>query len=324
MTRTAPKLDPAEQHIWVDSPLVGRSVFLRYLPPARPTAAADRVVVYVHGGTFSSALSVAHRFDGGSWRDELCAAGFHVWALDFHGFDRFSDPPPGMEQSADSQPPIGRAAEASRQLEYAARFIRERHGGGRVSLVAHSWGSIVAGRFAGRCPELIDRMVMFGPIARRQPMAEPVRLPGWRLISLQNQWDRFTEGVPRDAAPVLSRRHFDEWGERYLDSDPDSRTRSPASVKVPSGAFQDIFDAWAGEMAYDPGLIRAPVAIVRGEWDNMCTDADASWLFNALATSPMRRDIKIGRGTHLLHLEENRRALYRETETFLLGDDSAG
>jgi len=27
-------------------------------------------------------------FDGRSWRDELCAAGFHVWGLDFHGFGR--------------------------------------------------------------------------------------------------------------------------------------------------------------------------------------------------------------------------------------------
>jgi hypothetical protein len=94
---------------------------------------------------------------------------------------------------------------------------------------------------------------------------------------------------------VLLRRHFDEWGERYLGSDPESRTRSPAAVKVPSGAFQDIFDAWAGELAYDPRLVRAPVAIIRGEWDAYCTDADALWLFDALKRSPEKRDIKIGR-----------------------------
>jgi hypothetical protein len=94
-------------------------------------------------------------------------------------------------------------------------------------------------------------------------------------------------------------------------------------VKVPSGAFQDIYDAWFGELAYDPSLIRAPVAIIRGEWDAMCTDRDARWLFNALSASPMRRDIKIGRATHLMHLETNRYALYRETEAFLLGPDTA-
>jgi hypothetical protein len=91
--------------------------------------------------------------------------------------------------------------------------------------------------------------------------------------------------------------------------------------KVPSGAFQDIYDAWAGELAYDPGKIRAPVAIIRGEWDDMCTDGDACWLFDALSASPLRRDIKISRATHLMHLEENRFALYREAAAFLAGGD---
>ena len=117
------------------------------------------------------------------------------------------------------------------------------------------------------------------------------------------------------------RRHFEEWGERYLDVDPESRTRSPAAVKVPSGAFQDIYDAWSGELAYDPSLVRAPVAIISGEWDAMCTDQDARWLFDALTDSPMRRDVKIGRATHLMHLEASRYALYREAEAFLLAGD---
>jgi len=182
------------------------------------------------------------------------------------------------------------------------------------------WGTIVSGRFAARCPELVDRLVFFGPIASRPRRSDPVRLPAWRLISLQDQWDRFVADVPEGELPVLARRHFAEWGEAYLDIDPDSRARSPGSVKTPSGAFQDIFDAWAGELAYDPAQVRAPVAIIRGEWDSMCTDEDARWLFDAFKSSPIRRDIKIARATHLMHLEENRHALYRETQTFLEGE----
>jgi pimeloyl-ACP methyl ester carboxylesterase len=181
----------------------------------------------------------------------------------------------------------------------------------------------VTGLFAGRCPELIDRLVFFGPIARREPAGERIRLPGWRLISLEDQWNRFTETVPTGEPPVLRRRDFEEWGERYLDVDPESRTRSPPAAKVPSGAFQDIYDAWSGELAYDPKLVRAPVAIIRGEWDTMCPDRDARWLFDALTASPTRRDVKIGRATHLMHLETNRRALYCETEAFLSGRDVA-
>jgi len=307
------KLDRREQHFHIASSHAGLSLFLRYLPASHD---GDRVVLYVHGGTFPSALSIAHRFDGRSWRDELCAAGFDVWGLDFHGFGR-SDPYPEMAAPPDQAAPLGRAEDASRQLEQAVRFIRARHRSGRFGIIAHSWGTIVSGLFAGRCPDLVDRMVFFGPIARRSPKNDPVRLPAWRLISLQDQWDRFTETVPKDAVPVLSRRHFDEWGERYLDVDPQSRTRSPAAVKVPSGAFQDIFDSWAGKLAYDPRLVRAPVAIIRGEWDAYSTDEDARWLFDALGGSPDKRDIKISRATHLMHLETMRYALHRESIAFL-------
>jgi pimeloyl-ACP methyl ester carboxylesterase len=314
------QLDPRETHFRIASPQRGLDLFLRPMAPSRTITPAPRAVLYVHGGTFPSALSIAHRFDGASWRDALCRAGFHVWGLDFHGFGE-SDPYPEMMEPAEAHAPLGRAAACSRQLEAAVRFICAHHAVPRLSLIAHSWGTIVAGELAGRCPELVGRLVFFGPIARRDPRGERQRLPGWRLISLQDQWDRFVADVPAGAAPVLSCRHFDEWGERYLDSDPASRSRTPPAVKAPSGAFQDIYDAWAGELAYDPGQIRAPVAIIRGEWDGMCPDADARWLFEALSASPLRRDIKIGRATHLMHLEENRFALYREAETFLGGGD---
>jgi pimeloyl-ACP methyl ester carboxylesterase len=318
IAKVAPKLDPREEHVEVPSPLPGRTLFLRRLPPRRPNGKA---VLYVHGGTFPSALSVAWRFDGRSWRDALSDAGFDCWALDFHGFGCFSDPYPEMAEPAQRHPPLGRAAAASRQLEAALRFIAARGSPAPLSLVAHSWGTIVAGALAGRCPELVDRLVFFGPIARRASAGERVRLPAWRLISLADQWERFTADVPPGEAPVLSERHFRDWGEGYLDVDPASRERTPPAVKVPSGAFQDIYDAWAGELAYDPALIRAPVAIIRGEWDGMCTDADALSLFRGLRAAAMRRDIKIGRATHLMHLESGRHALHRETSTFLSGED---
>lgn len=321
--RAGQRLDPNEQHFRIPGPISGLRLFLRYAPPTRQPNDATKVVLYVHGGTFPSALSIAHRFDGRSWRDELCAAGFHVWGLDFHGFGNLSDPYPEMAEPAELHGPLGRAESASRQLESAMLFIAEHHGVSRVSLIAHSWGTMVAGRFAGRSPELVDRLVFFGPIAQRLRDGTPQRLPAWRLISLKDQWDRFVADVPQGEAPVLSKGHFEDWGERYLDVDPESRARSPATVKTPSGAFQDIFDAWGGRLAYDPALVRAPVAIIRGEWDSYCTDDDARWLFDAFKASPVRRDVKISRATHLMHLEENRYALYREAETFLSGADAA-
>jgi pimeloyl-ACP methyl ester carboxylesterase len=75
-----------------------------------------------------------------------------------------------------------------------------------------------------------------------------------------------------------------------------------------------------GKLAYDPGQVRAPVAIIRGEWDSMCRDADARWLFDGLSNSTVKRDVKISRATHLMHLEQSRYAFYRETQTFREGE----
>jgi pimeloyl-ACP methyl ester carboxylesterase len=121
---------------------------------------------------------------------------------------------------------------------------------------------------------------------------------------------------------VLTRAEFETWAARYLDSDPESRGRTPPGVKVPSGPFVEILRAWHGELAWEPGLVQAPTAILRGEWDGLATDADARWLWGALAHAPIKRDVKIGRATHLMHLEAMRPALWAESIAFLAGQDS--
>jgi pimeloyl-ACP methyl ester carboxylesterase len=316
-----PKLDPREQHFRIPGPHQGLQLFLRRLEPVDGQA---HPVLYVHGGTFPSALSIAHRFDGYSWRDALCEAGFDVWGLDFHGFGS-SDRYPAMDERPEAHASLCRAADAAEQVAAGVRFILEYSGRHRLSIIAHSWGTLPAGRIAGAYPHLVDRVVLFGPIARRTPAGDqkPPTAPAWQIVTLADQWSRFIEDVPANEPPVLSRAHFDEWGERYLDSDPGSRNRDPVGVKVPTGPFNDIRHAWHGEFPYDPGLVRAPVAVIRGEWDGLIPDADARWLFDALAASPDKRDIKIGRATHLMHLEAMRHALYRESIAFLLAGDQA-
>lgn len=299
-------------------------LFLRRLVSGNQSRGNRRSVLYIHGATFPSALSVAHRFDGRSWRDALCDAGFDVWGLDFYGFG-YSDRYAEMEAPADENPPLCVAADAAAHIAAAAGFILAHDRLPCLSLIAHSWGSMAAGKFAGNHPSLVDRLVLFAPIAQREPSAHASlpNGPAWRIVSVADQWARFVEDVPPDEPPVLSRAHFDEWAQRYLDSDPQSRSRDLAGVKTPCGPFTEILRAWHGELAYQPARVSAPAAILRGAWDALVTDADAHWLFDAFSHSPVKRDVKIGRGTHLMHLETMRPALWRECVTFLLGDDVA-
>jgi pimeloyl-ACP methyl ester carboxylesterase len=318
----APRLDDREQHFRIPGPREGMSLFLRFLPAEKTRFRPRRAVLYVHGATFPSALSIAHRFDGKSWRDALGEAGFDVWGLDFYGFGH-SDRYPEMDQPPADNAALCVAADAAAQLEAAIRFILVHQNIGRLSLISHSWGSMPAGLFAGRHPALVDRWVLFAPIGRRGPRHDeaPASFPAWRIVTAEDQWNRFVEDVPANEPAVLSRVHFEEWAQCYLDSDPESRSRDPAGVKTPLGPFSEIIRAWHGQLAYDPGQVRAPVAIIRGEWDGLMLDDDAKWLFDAFSQSPVKRDIKIARGTHLMHLEAMRPALWRESVNFLHGDD---
>lgn len=277
-----------------------------------------RPVLYVHGSTFPSALSVMFKFGGRSWADDLNDAGFDVFGLDFAGYGgsgRYPDTP-GKEAR-------GGADEAAEQIERAVRFIMKETGARRVSIIAHSWGTVAAGRFAGVHPELVDKLVFFGPIAQREGPASQEPIPTYNFVTTEAQHARFIVSVPAGESPVLMERDFPAWAQTYLDSDPESRTRTPPSVKVPAGPDADLAQAWSGRLPYDPALVQAPTLIVRGAWDPITTDADASWLKQALSRSPKVEDVIVPRATHLMHLEEGRIALYAATRAFLQNENAA-
>ncbi len=170
---------------------------------------------------------------------------------------------------------------------------------------------MVTGRYAGRRSELVDRLRCSSvPSRGGRARASRRSCPGWQADLAEGPVGALhrsgAEGCRAGAvAPPTA-----DGASVISTGDAASRTRSPAAVKVPSGAFQDIFDAWAGEHIYDPGLVRAPVAIIRGEWDNYADDADAHGLFGALRATPEARHQDRPRHASM-HLEAMRGALYR-------------
>jgi len=217
--------------------------------------------------------------------------------------------------------PLGRAEVASQQIAAAVDYIRETRAMARVSLVAHSWGTLAAGRYAGDHADQVDRLVLFGPVALRALPGTPADSMAWAVVTEADQRRRFYGYVPAGEPPVLAPRHFAEWGPAYVASDPTAASRTPPSVVVPNGPGADIDQAWRGQLPYDPARISAPTLIIRGAWDVVTTDADARWLYDALTAAPVKRDVKIDRATHVMHLERGRRQLYREVSGFLAGGD---
>ena len=242
---TTKQLDPREEHFRIPGPNDGMSFFLRFLPASGRGSAPQRSVLYVHGATFPSALSIAHRFDGRFWRDELDDAGFDVWGLDFYGFGH-SDRYPEMIEPDDSASPLCGAHDAAKQLEVAVRFIVAHQRIQKLSLISHSWGSMPASLVASSCPAVIDRLVLFGPVAERGPRRyeTPPALSAWRLVTLQDQWNRFVEDVPAPEAPVLSK--------------PISRTGANATSTVIRKAANGIL------LVLRPRLVRSTTSSMRG------------------------------------------------------------
>jgi pimeloyl-ACP methyl ester carboxylesterase len=299
-------------------------VFLRHLSATGRGPGSDRPpVVFIHGATLPSGLSAAFRLDGVSWMDDLAARGFDVWALDFLGYggsDRYAEMSRPASPAAPQGAPLGRATDAARQIAAAVDFIAARRRGSRVQLVGHSWGTIPAGVYATQAPERVERLVLFGPVTLRHGPRDATTIPPYRLITSEEQVARFTGYVPRGEAPVFDPRHVAVFAPAYLDTDPTSRSRSPASVRAPLGPDADAAAAWSGDLAYDPAKILAPVLVVRGEWDVVTTDGDARWLFDALTAAPVKRDVKINRATHVMQLEAQRGQLYAEVAAFLASD----
>lgn len=287
------------------------ALLVRHQPGPGPS------VLFVHGATFPSGLSVAYKIDGRSWMDDLRDRGFDVWAFDFAGYGG-SDRPPAMQEEGDQAPPVGRAQDAAAQIERVAKHALDLRCRTRLALIAHSWGTIPAAIFAGQRPELVDRLVLFGPVALRKSSSGNAPAGGSYSVSAADQWRSFQAGLPEGQSSLVAPALFETWARAYLASDPGSETRTPPSVRVPTGPQHDLVQAWSGRFVYDPATVRAKTMIVRGEWDHITRDADAAWLVDALSqVLGGAQDVKLPRGGHRMHLEENRQALFDAVGAFL-------
>jgi len=282
-------------------------------------AGSGPCVLYVHGATFPSALSVAYRLNGESWADNLQSRGFDVWSFDFPGYGG-SDRPAAMGKVSSRPNEVpGRANDAAHQIERVVRHIRSQTACTRTSIIAHSWGTIPAARFAGDHPEWVDRLVLFGPVAQRDRTARDIApTAASRSVSTADQWRSFQTGVPGGEASPISKSDFEVWAKAYLGTDPTSGERSPPTVRVPAGPDVDFDEAWNGHLPFDPSIVRASTLIVRGEWDAITRDADAAWLVHAMVNVPGgAQDLKLARGAHRMHLEANRQELFDAVGEFL-------
>lgn len=287
----------------------GLQVRLRHTAPARASEALP--VLFVHGSSFPAGLSFEFKMDGLSWMDHLAGHGYQVYALDFLGYGQSDRYPDGL-------PPAGRAAKVVLDVATAVDLVLKKTGKEKVLLIGHSWGGSVAALYAQEHPEKVEKLVLFAAITAREengtrqsPAAAFEEMtPAQRVAGMNSL-------TPEPHRPQLHPDVFRNWGAAWLKSDRAGVNGGRVKVRFPSGPSQDVDDLLHGQAYYDPSRIRSHTLLVRGQWDAYPNERDFAVLLDRLRNARSRKYVVIPKGSHVMHLEAARLALYDEVLGFL-------
>jgi len=295
-----------------------------------PQVPGSRAILLLHGATLSSFI-----FDlpvaGYSMQARLAESGWATYALDARGFGLSSRPQPGEPGCADDRP-FGRAEEGIADIADAVRYLRTVRKHSEVALIGFSWGTILAGWFAARHPDAVERLVLCAPIhacanaewlQRLRDPDDPAllnrALGAYRWTSAESlhaRWDGDIGVADKQAwrdAEVLNAVL-----QGALATDPMATTRVPPAFRAPSGPVQDLFQAFTGHALFDPSRIHVPTLLLRGEGDTTATDADARLLMRRLGSHEKLYRV-IPAGSHFQCLERSMPQVFATCSEFLRG-----
>lgn len=309
----------------------GIRLHLREKCPAGTSSRAPRpALLMVHGQSLPSPVCFDFPLPGYSWMDYAAARGHDVFALTLRGYG-LSTRPPEMGQEPALAPPAVRGRTALRDLDAAVRFIRERRGVERLSILGWAQGTMLAAAHAAAHLRQVERLVLYSPLYLNDPPAaspfEDPEQPGqlkpefrgaWRWVTEEGQqwnWSRlFPPGKDRLWRERRAVRAY--WAEQ-LRYDPGGTRRRPRGVRVPNGLMADHYERTRGHSLFEPEGVKCPVLLIRGEHDLVSEDKEAQRLFRLLARTSGKRYVVIGDATHFVQFERRREDLFREVQNFL-------
>lgn len=176
-------------------------------------AEADRVVLFIHGGTTPVAAGYDLEFEDYSWMEALAREGFDVWAMDHTGYGGsarpFMDDPCNVDPELQRSLLVGNVLEAECAAHHPLRFntirgeweeidtvvdyILAETGAEKLSLVGWSAGGPRAGGYASQNPEKVNRLFLFAPVAAN-PELQLADAPAEGFTTTLRNKDGFAEG----------------------------------------------------------------------------------------------------------------------------------
>lgn len=293
----------------------GRQVALHCAEPQHPT---DRAVLFIHGASFPTMLAFGFEFKpGDSWLMFMAREGFLACGLDFLGYGDSSHPPE-LDQDPASHPPLVRAPEAAQEIAAAVAYLKGPCKIAYVHLVAHSWGTIPAAEYAAEHPGSLTSLTLFGPVVPVQgEKQEPVDYAWFKLTAEERYQElRFLDVLPKDTVlldPTVDR----SWAKQFADTAPGRWQTGGGGLHIPAGAIADFTAAKEGRYPYDAAVVTVPIFAVYGDYDDVVNDQTAIPFLSRFTASPLKWRLRIDHGTHVMHLEKNRRSLYEAVYGFI-------
>ncbi len=114
------------------------------------SAGNSRVVLLVHGSTWSGRPDFDLQIRGYSLMDFLAAKGFDVWAIDIHGY--------GHSDATDKD--WSDVHSAAADIAAAVDYITRRRGVDKVDLLGWSMGTLRAGMYAMERPDKVAKLIL--------------------------------------------------------------------------------------------------------------------------------------------------------------------
>jgi pimeloyl-ACP methyl ester carboxylesterase len=307
---TAPDAGAAGEDVRIPASEPGITLLLRHKRPSSAAAPrGDRSVLLVHGLTYPGSIAF----------DLPLGGRFDAWAVDVRGYGG-STRPAAMDEPPERNPPVVDATAGTADVAAAIEHIRRVRGVERVSIVAWSWGTVLAALYAGAHPEAIGRLVLYAPVWRWPGGAVPRAPAGaYRTVTREAARRGWMTGVPAAAQEsLIPPGWFEQWADANWAADPLGQGALPPTLRAPNGPLVEVIQAWSeGRTLFDAAAIRAPTLVVVGAWDATTPPPMARDLQATLARTTRARLVEVAEATHQLFLERRREQLFEAVRTFL-------
>jgi len=248
----------------------------------------EKVVLLVHGATWSGRPDFDLQIRDYSLMDFLARNGYDVWAIDIHGY--------GHSHKTDKDD--SDTLSASEDIGAAVNYITKLRALKRVSLLGWSWGTQTAGLYTMRHPEMVNKLILYGMVWKGDPAWKTLPLP-------KEQYRNNTDADARE--DFVSGQYEPDVVEKYVKEILATDPKTPNGVRI---------DARTKLPMLAPERIRVPTLIIRAEKDPAIKEEEALEFLGKLGTNN-KSYIALPDGGHVVLLEKNHRRVHSALLSFL-------